>query len=333
MGATTTVQSLKNQQNGRAVASPDVSSLVGNTPLVRIRRIAAGFPSIEFYAKLEGANPGGSVKDRPALNIIREGERTGELKRDKTLIDATSGNTGIAYAMVGAARGYRVKLFMPSNASPERKRILKAYGVELVLTDPMEGTDGAIRKVREVYSRNPDTYFYANQYDNPANWQAHYNSTAVEIHEQTEGRVTHFVAGLGTSGTFMGTSRRLKELAPGICCISLQPDSPLHGLEGMKHMATAIVPKIYDPELADENLEVATEDAQQMALRLVREEGLLVGTSSGAAMVGILKVAQALSEAGSSGGNKDSNDPQAVIVTVFPDGGDKYLSERFWNEG
>ena len=333
MGARTTVQSLENQQNTRSLASPDVSSLVGNTPLVRIRRIGEGFPGVEIYAKIEAANPGGSVKDRPALNIILEAEKAGLLNHEKVLIDATSGNTGIAYAMMGVARGYRVKLFMPSNASPERKQILSAYGAELVLTDPMEGTDGAIRKVRELYNENPERYFYANQYDNPANWQAHYNSTAVEIYQQTEGRVTHFVAGLGTSGTFIGTSRRLKELAPQIRCISLQPDSPLHGLEGMKHMATALVPKIYDPEVADENLEVATEDAQEMARRLAREEGLLVGTSSGAALAAVLKVAQAASEARASGTGKGARAPQAVIVTIFPDGGDKYLSERFWDEG
>ncbi len=299
--------------------------------MVRIRRVGSEFPGIELYAKLEGANPGGSIKDRPAANIISEGERTGQLTRKKILIDATSGNTGIAYAMLGAAKGYSVKLFMPSNASPERKKILNAFGVELELTDPMEGTDGAIRRVREVYAQNPNLYFYANQYDNPANWQAHYNSTAVEIHEQTKGRVTHFVAGLGTSGTFMGTSRRLKELVPKIRCISLQPDSPLHGLEGMKHMETALVPMIYDPELADENLEIVTEDAQQMSCRLAKEEGLLVGTSSGAAMVGALKVAKAIKEARPPSLSGNLNSPQAVIVTVFPDGGDKYLSEKYWD--
>ena len=306
----------------------DVLSLVGNTPLVVLRRVVSDFPGIEFYAKLEGMNPGGSVKDRPALNIIREAERTGALRREKILIDATSGNTGIAYAMVGAARGYRVKLCMPSNASPERKRILKAYGVEVVFTDPMESSDGAIRKVREIYKENPDRYFYANQYDNPANWQAHYKTTALEIHEQTEGRVTHFVAGLGTSGTFMGTARRLKELVPGIRCVSFQPDSPFHGLEGLKHMETAIVPKIYDPAVADDDFGVSTEAAHQMVRRLAREEGLLVGISSGAAMAAVLKVAQQIPEAGKGA----EGDSRPVIVTIFPDSGDKYLSERFWEE-
>lgn len=309
-------------------AAMDVLSLVGNTPLVALRRVVSDFPGIEFYAKLEGMNPGGSVKDRPALNIIREAERTGALRREKVLIDATSGNTGIAYAMVGAARGYRVKLCMPANASQERKRILKAYGVEVVFTDPMESSDGAIRKVREIYKENPDRYFYANQYDNPANWQAHYKTTALEIHEQTEGRVTHFVAGLGTSGTFMGTARRLKELVPGIRCVSFQPDSPFHGLEGLKHMETAIVPKIYDPAVADDDFGVSTEAAHQMVRRLAREEGLLVGISSGAAMAAVLKVAQQIPEAGKGA----EGDSRPVIVTIFPDSGDKYLSERFWEE-
>ncbi len=297
---------------------PDVLGLIGNTPLIALRKIGAKYSGIEFLAKAEWANPGGSVKDRPAMNIVLEAEKAGLLDKSKILIDSTSGNTGIAYAMIGAARGYRVRLFMPSNVSEERKRILKAYGAEIVYTDPMEGSDGAIRKVREVAAENPELYFYANQYDNPANWQAHYRTTAPEIFEQTQGRVTHFIAGLGTSGTFMGTARRLKELKPSIRCISFEPDSAFHGLEGMKHMESAIVPGIYDPDLADENLEVETEAAYKMARRMAREEGLLVGISSGAAMVAAFKLAAKVRE--------------AVIVAVFPDSGDKYLSERFWDE-
>ncbi len=298
--------------------SRDVLSLIGNTPLLRLGKLGREFPGIEFYAKAEWANPGGSVKDRPAMNIILEAERTGVMSKDRILTDSTSGNTGIAYAMICAARGYRVKLCMPLNVSLERKRILKAYGAEIVYTDPMEGSDGAIRRVREMAAENPGLYFYANQYDNPANWRAHYNSTAAEIFEQTEGGLTHFVAGLGTSGTFVGTTRRLKELIPRIRCISFQPDSPFHGLEGLKHMATAIVPGIYDANLADEDLAVSTEAAYAMTLKLAREEGLLVGVSAGAAMVAAMKVAKEVR--------------QGVIVTIFPDSGDKYLSERFWDE-
>ena len=296
----------------------DVLSLIGNTPLLRLQRIGREFSGVEILAKAEWMNPGGSVKDRPAMNIIREAERAGLMSKEKILIDSTSGNTGIAYAMIGAARGYRVKLCMPSNASEERKRILKAYGAEIVYTDPMEGSDGAIRRVRQMVEENPQLYFYANQYDNPANWRAHYETTAPEIFEQTEGRVTHFVAGLGTSGTFVGTARRLKELNPKIRCISFQPDSPFHGLEGMKHMATAIVPKIYDAEIADEDLAISTEGAHAMVLKLAREEGLLVGISAGAAMVAALHVAK--------------QERSGVIATIFPDSGDKYLSERFWDQ-
>lgn len=297
----------------------NVLDLIGNTPLLRLERLGAAFPEVEFYAKAEWENPGGSVKDRPALNIIREAERAGLLTKDRILIDSTSGNTGIAYAMIGAARGYRVRLCMPSNVSLERKRILKAYGAEIVYTDPMEGSDGAIRKVRELAAENPQLYFYANQYDNPANWRAHFLTTGAEIFEQTGGRVTHFVAGLGTSGTFIGTARKLKELDAKIRCISFQPDSPFHGLEGMKHMATSIVPGIYDPKVADEDLAISSEEAYAMTLRLAREEGLLAGISAGAAMVAALKVANTIK--------------RGVIVTIFPDSGDKYLSERFWDEG
>jgi len=314
MAGETRAAAVQNSLQGPA----DVLSLIGNTPLVRLGRVVSQYPEVEFYAKAEWANPGGSVKDRPAMNIIREAERAGLMRKDKILIDSTSGNTGIAYAMIAAARGYRVKLCMPANVSEERKRILKAYGAEIVYTDPMEGSDGAIRRVRQMASEHPELYFYANQYDNPANWRAHYQSTAPEIWEQTAGRITHFVAGLGTSGTFVGTARRLKELNPGIRCVSFQPDSAFHGLEGMKHMATAIVPGIYDAKVADENLEISTEAAYRMTVRLAREEGLLVGISAGAAMVASLKVAEQAQ--------------RGVVVTIFPDSGDKYLSERFWDE-
>ena len=293
--------------------------LVGNTSLVRLARIRPQSPHVEIYAKAEWENPGGSVKDRAALNIIREAEAAGRLSPEKILADSTSGNTGIAYAMICAAKGYRLKLCVPANVSMERKRILKAYGAEIIYTDPMEGSDGAIRRVRALVAENPEVYCYANQYDNPANWGAHYRTTAPEIFEQTEGRVTHFVAGLGTSGTFIGTARRLKELNPRIQCLSFQPDSPFHGLEGMKHMPTAIKPGIYDASVADENLEMSTEAAHIMTLRLAREEGLLVGVSAGAAMVAAVKVANRLD--------------RGVVVTIFPDSGDKYLTERFWDEG
>ncbi|MFL6214798.1 MAG: PLP-dependent cysteine synthase family protein [Blastocatellia bacterium] len=292
--------------------------LVGNTPLIRLRKLTAQAKGVEIYAKAEWFNPGGSVKDRPALNMILEGERTGLLTRDKIILDATSGNTGIAYGWIGAARGYRVKLALPQNASEERKKILRTYGVELVLTSPLEGSDGAIREARRLYAENPDLYFYADQYNNPANWRAHYETTALEIWEQTGGAITHFIAGLGTSGTFVGTSRRLKELNSNIQCISFQPDSPFHGLEGLKHMATAIVPGIYDTAIADAEIEVSTETAHEFARRLGREEGLLVGISAGAAVAAALNVASRL-ESG-------------VVVTVFPDSGDKYLSDRFWDE-
>jgi len=296
-----------------------VVELVGNTPLLRLNQVTRGLPgNVEVYGKAEWYNPAGSIKDRAALNMVLDGERTGRLTRDKTILDATSGNTGIAYAMIGAARGYSVKLCLPKNANMERKRILKAYGAELVLTSPLEGSDGAIREARRLYAEDPERYFYPDQYSNPANWQAHYNGTAPEIWEQTHRQVTHFIAGLGTSGTFVGTTRRLKELNPAIRCLSFQPDSPLHGLEGMKHMATAIVPAIYDPSLADEDRTVATEDAHEMVRRMAREEGLLVGISAGAALVCALEVACELEH--------------GVVVTIFPDGGDKYLSEAFWDD-
>jgi S-sulfo-L-cysteine synthase (O-acetyl-L-serine-dependent) len=294
---------------------------IGNTPLIKIERLAAEYPNVTICAKAEWFNPGGSVKDRAAYSMIREGERRGDLRPGKTILDATSGNTGIAYAMIGAALGYRVKLCLPSSASPERKQILAAYGVEIVSTPGGDGTDGAIRRVREIYEADREKYFYPDQYGNPANPAAHYSTTAPEIWEQTHGQITHFVAGLGTSGTFVGTTRRLKELNPKIRCVSFQPDSSFHGLEGLKHMETAIVPPIYDASVADENMEVVTEDAQQTAKRLAREEGILVGVSAGGALWACMEIARRLPA-----------DERAVIVTVFPDSGEKYLSERFWSE-
>jgi len=294
---------------------------IGNTPLIRIERVAAERPTVAIFAKAEWFNPGGSVKDRPALAMIQAGLRSGSLRPGKTLLDATSGNTGIAYAMIGAALGYPVKLFLPHSASEERKRILDAYGAELVMTPGDEGTDGAIRRVREMAAAEPGKYFYPDQYGNPANWQAHYHGTANEIWEQTGGRITHFVAALGTSGTFVGATRRLKELKPEVRCISLQPDGPWNGLEGWKHMPTALRPAIYDDTLADDNLEVSTEESYRMVKRLAREEGLLVSPSAAAALVGTLSVAKTL-PAGQS----------AVMVTVFADSAAKYLSERFWDE-
>ena len=292
--------------------------LIGNTPLLAFRRVTRHLRGVEVFGKAEWYNPGGSVKDRAALAMVLDGERRGLLTPDKTLIDATSGNTGIAYAMIGAERGYKVKLCLPRNASPERKQNLQAYGAELVLTDPTEGTDGAQRHVKRLVDADPDKYFYPDQYNNDANWRAHYESTATEIWRQTDGRVTHFVTGLGTSGTFMGVTRRLKELNPAIRCISMQPDGPLHGLEGLKHMPTALVPGIYEPDLADRQIEVDTEDAHHMALRLAREEGVLVGVSSGGNMAAAMRVASELKE--------------GVVVTIFCDSAAKYLSESFWRE-
>ena len=292
--------------------------LIGNTPLLRFQRITRDLRDVRVLAKAEWANPGGSVKDRAASRIVAEAIRQGKLA-GKSLLDSTSGNTGIAYAMLGAIYGFPVTLCLPANVSPERKRILHAYGTSMIFTDAGEGSDGAIRKAREIAAAEPHRYFYADQYSNPANWQAHYYGTAKEIWEETEHRVTHFVAMLGTSGTFVGTARRLKELNPKICCISLQPDSPFHGIEGAKYMPSSIVPKIYDPDLADCNLEISTEEAYLAVKRLAREEGLLVGVSAGAAMAGSLRVAEG------AGGD-------AVVVTIFPDAADKYLSERFWEE-
>ena len=292
---------------------------IGETPLIRLTHAVPGMHRVEVLVKAEWFNPGGSVKDRAAANIVRVAVRDGRLGPGKRLLDSTSGNTGIAYAMIGAAMGFGVTLCMPTNVSIERKRILKAYGADIVYTEAGEGSDGAIRKAQEMFAAEPDRYFYADQYSNDANWRAHYETTAKEIWPQSKGSNTHFVAMLGTSGTFMGNARRLKELNPKIRCISLQPDSSFHGIEGTKHMATAIVPKIYDPSLADENRFISTERAYEMGKRLARKEGLLVGISAGAALAGSLDVA-----AGA--------EPGSVIVTVFPDSGDKYLSEKFWDE-
>src|SRR5690554_4257543 len=307
------------RRTAQARAGAAVEELIGNTPLLAFRRITAHLPEgVEVLAKAEWANPGGSVKDRPALSIILGAEARGELRPGVTLLDSTSGNMGIAYAMIGAARGHRVKLVVPANASPERLAILRAYRVDLTLSDPAEGVDGAIRLVRELYERNPDAYFFADQYNNPDNWRAHYETTGVEVWEQTGGRVTHFVAGLGTSGTLMGTGRRLREYNPDVRLVAVQPDAAFHGLEGLKHMETAIVPGIYDPGPPDATDPVTTEEAHATWRRLAREEGLLVGVSAGAAMVAALRVASTLTE--------------GVVVTLFPDSASKYLSEPFWAE-
>ena len=297
-----------------------LEAAVGNTPLIRLRSVTSELPeSVEVYAKAEYLNPGGSVKDRAALAMILTGEASGELTKEKTIIDATSGNTGIAYAMLGAARGYPVTLVLPKNASAARKRIVKLYGAEIIETDPMSGTDAAQIVAREMAEKDPAKYFYPDQYNNEANWKAHFATTAPEIWWQTQGRVTHFVAGLGTTGTFIGTARRLKEFNPDLHAISIQPESPLHGLEGMKHLETAIVPGIYDTRVADENSAVSTEDAQAMTRRLACEEGLFVGPSAGANVFAAIEVAKKL------GGD-------AVVVTILCDGGGKYLHEDFWNE-
>ena len=298
----------------RAVSS--VLELIGRTPLIRLSQFEHETPGVELYAKAEWHNPGGSVKDRAAARMILEGQKSGRLRAGLTIVDATSGNTGIAYSMIGAATGYKVKLFLPENASPERKLILRAFGAELVLTSPLEGTDGSIRAVRALVAEQPDLYFYPDQYSNEWNWRAHLETTGPEIIEQTGGRVTHFVAGLGTSGTFMGTSRALRQFNPNIKVMSFQPDSPFHGLEGLKHMETAMVPAIYDSTLADADLRVGTEDAHRCVKRLAREAGLMVGISSGAALAATLQVARTLE--------------RGVIVTVFPDGAEKYLTENFW---
>lgn len=317
----TAVKETKVLRNFRAdeIAKNFLEAAIGNTPLIRLRLVTRDLPaSVEVYAKAEFMNPGGSVKDRAALAMILAGEKSGELTRDKIILDATSGNTGIAYAMLGAARGYQVTLALPKNASAARKKILKLYGAQIIETDPMGGTDGAQILVKELYAQNPDKYFYPDQYNNEANWKAHYATTAPEIWWQTHGKITHFVAGLGTTGTFTGTTRRLKEFNPDLQAVSVQPSSPLHGLEGLKHLETAIVPGIYDASLADKNLSIETEDAQAMTRRLAREEGLFVGVSSGANVFAALEIARKLED--------------SVIVTILCDGGGKYLNEDFWNE-
>src|SRR5438309_1477723 len=289
-----------------------ITQLVGNTPLLRVRVFEREFPNVEVYAKAEWFNPGGSVKDRAALSMIEDGERRGALTHDKTIIDSTSGNTGIAYAMVGAAKGYRVRLVMPANVSAERKALVTAYGAEIVYSDSGEGSDGAIRLVRDLVAAEPDTYFYPDQYSNPANVRAHYEGTAVEILQQTSGRLTHFIAGLGTTGTFVGTSSRLKEHNPSIRTIAVQPEDSFHGLEGLKHLPTAIVPKIWNASVADEIWGCPTEPAYDLARELARTEGLLVGHSSGAALWAVRRLAETIGE--------------GVVITVFPDSGDRYLS-------
>jgi cysteine synthase B len=296
----------------QGLVTAEITRLIGNTPLLRVRMFEREFPNVELYAKAEWFNPGGSVKDRAALSMIEDGERSGALTHDKTIIDSTSGNTGIAYSLVGAAKGYKVKLVMPANVSVERKALVVAYGAEIVYSDPLEGSDGAIIKVRELVAEHPDRYFYPDQYSNPANVRAHYEGTAVEILQQTGGHITHFVAGLGTTGTFVGTSRRLKEHDPSIRTIAVQPEDSFHGLEGLKHIPTAIVPKIWDPSLADEIWGCPTEPAYDLARAVARTEGLLVGHSSGAALWAARRLAETIEK--------------GVIVTVFPDSGDRYIS-------
>jgi cysteine synthase B len=300
---------------------------IGNTPLLSLERLTAHLPGVHIVGKAEWTNPGGSVKDRAAASIVLDAEKRGLLKfherSGRALLDATSGNTGIAYAMLGAALGFPVKLCVPSNVSPERKSILASYGAEVVWTDPADGSDGAIRKARAMIAAEPDRYFYADQYGNDQNWKAHYRTTGNEIWKQTDGQVTHFVAGLGTSGTFMGTTRRLHELNPAIRCVSMQPDSPFNGFEGLKHMATAIVPPIYDPTIADRNIAMETERAYDMARELGRMDGLLVGVSAAGAVAASLQIAEEEAKAGR----------EALIVTILCDSAEKYLSERFWREG
>jgi len=314
-------QALPIPRLARTEAEPLLET-IGNTPLVRLDKIARDFPDIEIFGKAEYFNPGGSVKDRAALNMVLDGERSGKLNHSRVILDSTSGNTGIAYAMIGANRGYRVKLCLPANASEERRRILKAYGAEMVFSDAGDGSDGAIRLCRKIYMEDPDRYFYPDQYNNPANWKAHFEHTGPEIIEQTGGRLTHFITAMGTSGTFTGVSRRLKRDLPEVKCISAQPSSGFHGLEGLKHMPTAIVPGIYDEKLADGNVWIETEDAYRMVRRLAREEGLLVGISSGCNVHAATLLARELAARGEP----------ATIVTVLCDSAEKYLSEEFWND-
>jgi S-sulfo-L-cysteine synthase (O-acetyl-L-serine-dependent) len=297
-----------------------VIDLIGNTPLLRLARLRYWLGeqnNVQLLAKAEYANPGGSVKDRPALRMIQEGLKEKKLTKGKTILDSSSGNTGVAYAMIGSALGYRVELTIPENAG-EKRRIAEAFGANVILTDPLEGSDGAIIEAQKRFEKNPDKYFMPDQYNNPNNWKAHYDTTAMEIWKQTEGRVTHFVAGIGTSGTLMGTGRRLKELNPKIQIVAVEPADALHGLEGLKHMASSIVPGIYDPKVHDRKVSVYTEDSYEMVCRVAREEGLLTGYSSGAALQGAFEVAQDLKE--------------GVVVTVLPDRGDRYIHTRFWDE-
>jgi cysteine synthase B len=305
----------------RTAAEPLLAT-IGNTPLIRLEKIPLEFPGVEIYGKAEYFNPGGSVKDRAARSMVLEGERSGKLNHSRTILDSTSGNTGIAYAMIGANRGYKVKLVLPGNASDERKRILKAYGAEMVFSDAGEGSDGAIRLVRKIYMDDPDLYFYPDQYNNSANWKAHFEGTGPEIIQQTSGAITHFVAAMGTSGTFTGTTKRLRRDLPQVRCYSAQPSSGFHGLEGLKHMPTAIRPGFYDDTLADGNLWIETEDAYRMVRRLAREEGLLVGISSGCNVHAATLLARDIAARGES----------ATIVTVLCDSAEKYLSENFWDE-
>ena len=313
---------MEEQLGGSSLPGSSVIDRIGNTPLIRLDSLVRDLPGITLLAKAEWVNPGGSVKDRAAAAMVRKSLANGSLRRGKTLLDATSGNTGIAFAMLGAALGFPVLLTMPSNVSSERKRILQAYGAQVEWTDPDQGSDGAILRARQLAADHPGVYCYMDQYSNDANWKAHYETTGPEIWDQTAGTVTHFVAGLGTTGTFVGTVRRLRELSPSLQAISVQPDSPFHGLEGLKHMGTAIVPAIYDPRLANRNFEVETEAAYAMVRRLAREEGIMVGISAAAAVAASERIARAEATEGR----------RATIVTVLPDSADKYLSERFWEE-
>jgi cysteine synthase B len=316
----------------RNAAGKGLLDAIGRTPLLRLSRIEESLRGVELYAKAEWFNPGGSVKDRPAARMICAAIASAQLTPERRILDASSGNTGIAYAMVGAALGYGVTLCVPANITVERKRVLSAYGPEVIFTDPLESSDGAIREARRRFADNPGRYFYADQYSNPFNWRAHYDTTALEIWEQTGGRVTHFIAGLGTSGTFVGAGRRLRELKRDITLVSIQPDAPFHGLEGLKHMESAMVPGIYDPVLADADLGVSTDDAYEMTRRLARDEGLLVGISSGAALAGAL---QALSRDERNEGHRPDEAARPggpVVVIIFPDGGERYLSESFWSD-
>ena len=301
---------LEDRKIFRRTDPPSLLSSIGNTPLIKIRKVTKNLKRVQVFAKAEWLNPGGSVKDRAGLKIIEDGERSGQLTWDKTILDSTSGNTGIAYAMVGAIKGYRVELVVPANISEERKKALEAYGVKLIFTDPLMGSDGALLEAKKIYESNPDQYFKADQYNNPSNWWAHYETTGVEVFQQSKGRVTHFVAGVGTGGTLIGTGRRLKEDNPGIKIFGVQPDNGFHGIEGLKHIETAIRPGIYDETILDGTFFVKTEDAYDMANRLTREEGLWVGPSSGAAFWASLKLAESID--------------RAMIVTIFPDGGARY---------